>query len=57
MYIDAQQVLKKALFTKNIESPANSNFNDSIRLSTDLWALYVDLELNFGTVETIRSTY
>lgn len=43
-------MLKKALFSQQASE-------ESVRLSVDLWALYVDLEQNLGSPATLHTTY
>lgn len=57
-YQDAMMVVKKALFTRTDKSSSNNNnFIENIRNSQELWALYIDLEQNLGTNQTIKAAY
>lgn len=49
-------VIKKALFTR-VDKTTSNNFMENIRNSQELWALYIDLEQNLGTNQTIRAAY
>lgn len=58
---DAIRIIKQALFKRS--SRVNYNTNDEkkaidfVPYSLQLWELYLDLERNFGTFQTIRAAY
>jgi len=53
---DAFKIIKSALF-RRISKNENKTVNENITMSVKLWSLYIDMEHNFGTVDTIRSAY
>lgn len=52
-YSDALSVVKNALFSK--KQPGE--LSESLSLNLSLWTLYLDLERNLGTFETINEAY
>jgi pre-mRNA-splicing factor SYF1 len=58
---DAIKIIKQALFKRpsrvNYENTDEKHAIDFVPFSLNLWELYLDLERNFGSFQTIRSAY
>eukprot|EP01016_Furgasonia_blochmanni_P011837 TRINITY_DN1551_c0_g1_i6.p1 TRINITY_DN1551_c0_g1~~TRINITY_DN1551_c0_g1_i6.p1 ORF type:complete len:395 (-),score=96.02 TRINITY_DN1551_c0_g1_i6:467-1651(-) len=60
---DAIVVAKQALFrrpsaaAKHNTNDHDKSVHDALGVSTKLWTLYIDLETNWGTVETTKTAY
>jgi len=53
---DAFKIIKQALF-RRVNKSENKTVPDNITMSVKLWSLYIDMEHNFGTVDTIKAAY
>ena len=54
---DAFKIIKKALLRRHIPASEHKSVNDNIGMSLKLWSLFIDMEHNFGTVDTIKAAY
>jgi len=57
---DAFTIIKQALFKRTHKEKGpheKKETTESIGMSLKLWTLYVDMEHNFGTMETIKAAY
>ena len=57
-YEDALRVVKHVLFRKRHDLDAKQkNTDDALRSHASLWQLYIDLETNFGSFDTIKTAF
>jgi pre-mRNA-splicing factor SYF1 len=57
---DAFVIIKQALFKRANKDKGphdKKETTESIGMSMKLWQLYIDMEHNFGTIETIKAAY
>ena len=57
-YEDSLRVVKQVLFRRKGELDAKTKHTDeALKSHTTLWQLYIDLEVNFGNFETIKTAF
>jgi len=53
---DAFRIIKQAIF-RRVSKAEHKTVTENIAMSVKLWSLYIDMEHNFGTVDTIKAAY
>ena len=57
-YEDALRVIKQVLFRKRHDLvPKNKGIDDALKGHATLWQLYIDLEVNLGNFESIKTAF
>ena len=55
---DALRVIKQVLFRKKQDLDFKSKkIDEALRSHATLWQLYIDLEVNFGNFETVKTAF
>ena len=55
---DALRVIKQVLFRKKQDLEFKSKkIDEALRSHATLWQLYIDLEVNFGNFETVKTAF
>jgi pre-mRNA-splicing factor SYF1 len=55
---DALAVVKQGLFRRRTKGTSETpNLEEKVAYSPHLWSLYIDLERNIGTFDTIKAAY
>lgn len=56
-YNDALSIVKYPLMQNSARNADQSELAESLVYSSKLWSLCIDLELNFGTLDTVKAAY
>lgn len=57
-YEDALKVVKQVLFRRRHDLDQKAkHIDDALKSHASLWQLYIDLEINFGNFETVKTAF
>jgi len=57
-YEDALRVVKQVLFKRRSEHDSKLKYtDDSLKNHVTLWQLYIDLEINLGNFESVKTAF